>query len=291
MIIEYKQIPLKMLLKVILIALFCVSLVEMQSQEKGLSNEECVQNIYHECNGPKEFSEEELENVRQFLNYSFTVLADIKPDKPLCPKLHVRQDWKCLSQQQKTKVVNVFKKMYERGDVHRLADVHVKVWPAWHKTPEFFPSHRYFAIEFERLMQKIDPGVTLPHWDSYTYGAQPDRSSIWDTLGHSGNYSTGYSVTDGIYGELNLVPTLKRHWLPDGKLAPWFTQEFISSMIQSAENYREMTASSLGLHYPPLLNMGGYEGQYSVRSAPYEYGQFLSVFPQRISKRMRMRER
>ena len=70
---------------------------------QGLSNEECVQRIYRDCNYPTVFSEEELENVRQFLNYSFTVLADIKPDKPLCPKLHVRQDWKCLSQKQKTR--------------------------------------------------------------------------------------------------------------------------------------------------------------------------------------------
>ena len=97
-----------MLGKVILIILL-VTLVEIQNTEESLSNEECVQRIYRDCNYPKHFTEE---NVIQFINYSFTVLADIKPDKPLCPKLHVRQDWKCLSQQQKTRVVNVWKQMY-----------------------------------------------------------------------------------------------------------------------------------------------------------------------------------
>ena len=76
---------------------------------QGASNNECVRRIYSNCNHPKQFTYEELENVRQFLNYSFTVLADIKPDKPLCHKLHVRHDWKCLSQQQKQRVTNVWK--------------------------------------------------------------------------------------------------------------------------------------------------------------------------------------
>src|SRR4051794_23999267 len=88
---------------------------EEEVQTLSIPNERCVQRIYRECNYPTTFTDEELENVRQFLNYSFTVLADIKPDKPLCPKLHVRHDWKCLSQQQKKRVTNVWKKMYKRG--------------------------------------------------------------------------------------------------------------------------------------------------------------------------------
>ena len=101
--------------KVILPVLLGLSLFKMRSSEKSLSNEKCVQRIYRDCNYPKHFTEEQLENVRQYLNTSFTRLADIKPDKPLCPKLHVRQDWKCLSQQQRRRVVNVWKEMYREG--------------------------------------------------------------------------------------------------------------------------------------------------------------------------------
>ena len=235
------------------------------------SDEECVQRIYEKCNYPTVFTEEQLENVRQFLNYSFTVLADIKPDKPLCPKLHVRHDWKCLTEQQKTRVINVWKQMYERGDVQRLADLHVKHWPAWHKGPEILPSHRWFTNEFERIMLSIDSYTTLPYWDPYTYGSQPERSSIWHTLGHSGTYANGYSVADGIYAEWGLIPTMKRHWSENGTITPWITQEFLTSMIQTARTMSEMVTLSVGLHFPPHIHVGGYEGQYSHRNAPYEY--------------------
>ena len=198
------------------------------------------------------FTEEELENVRQFLNYSFTVLADIKPDKPLCPKLHVRQDWKCLTEQQKSRVVDVLEKMYKRGDVQRLTDLHVKYWPAWHKTPEFLPGHRWINNEIEKIMRSIDPGVTLPYWDPHTYAVQPERSSIWDTLGHSGNYSNGYSVPDGLYALWDLVPSMKRHWEEGGTILPWFTQEIITSHIQTSTNFKELSPFGWFSFRPPF---------------------------------------
>ena len=111
-----------------------------------------MRRIYRECNYPTTFTDEELENVRQYLNYSFTVLADIKPDKPLCPKLHVRQDWKCLTKQQKRRTINVWKRMYELGIVQRMADLHVKRWPAWHKSSEAILGHRWLFNEFENQL-------------------------------------------------------------------------------------------------------------------------------------------
>ena len=42
------------------------------------------------------------------------------------------------------------KYMYKRGDIQRLADLHYKTWPAWHKTPEGAPAHRWFTTEFEK---------------------------------------------------------------------------------------------------------------------------------------------
>ena len=118
-------------------------------------------------------------------------------------------------------------------------------------------------------MRSIDPGVTLPYWDPYTYAVQPERSSIWDTLGHSGNYSNGYSVPDGIYPDWDLVPTIKRHWQANGTILPWVTQEIVTSLLQTSKDFLGI-ARILGFHFAPHLNIGGYEGQYSHRNAPYE---------------------
>ena len=261
--------------KLILLFLFNFTLAYIPSEsghanfKRGLSNKECVKRIYSGCNHPTHFTDYELENVRQFLNYSFTVLADIKPDKPLCRKIHVRQDWKCLTQHQKERVSNVWKIMYKKGDIQLLADLHAKVWPAWHKTMEAGPSHRWLITEFEKIMQSIDPGTTLPYYESPIYGAQPERSSIWETLGHSGKYSNGYDVPDGIYPEIHLATTVKRHW-PNGTIPPWTTPEFITYLIQSSRSLPDFNLKILGLHFQPHLNVGGYEGQMSYRVAPYE---------------------
>ena len=110
--------------------------------------------------------------------------------------------------------------MYKREDIQSLADLHYKTWPAWHKTPEGAPAHRWFTTEFEKIMRSIDHGTTLPYWDPYLYGTQPERSSIWETLGHSGDYSDAYEVPDGLYPRLNLATSIKRHW-PNGTIPPW----------------------------------------------------------------------
>ena len=97
-----------------------------QNMNKSESSIKCVPGINKECNNQTTFKDEELENVRQFLNNSFTVLADIKPDKPLCPKLHIRQDWMCLTQQQKDRVHEVWKIMFLNGDIQKYFSTQLK---------------------------------------------------------------------------------------------------------------------------------------------------------------------
>ena len=99
-----------------------------QNMNQSVSSDKCVPGINKNCNNPTTFKDEELENLRQFLNNSFTVLADIKPDKPLCPKLHVRQDWDCLTQQQKDRVHEVWKIMFLNGDIQKFSALNSKRW-------------------------------------------------------------------------------------------------------------------------------------------------------------------
>ena len=160
--------------------------------------------------------------------------------------------------------------MYESGVIQGLTDLHVKTWPAWHKTVEFIPTHRWFVNEFEKAMRIIDPTTTLPYWEPTTQGCQPERASLWDVLGHSGNYSNGYAVEDGIYGKWGLVPRVKRHWSHRRTIYPWDTPEYQTMFIQSAKTFEQLSQKSVNDHFLVHLNVGGYEGQYSVRDAPYE---------------------
>ncbi|MFD8410397.1 tyrosinase family protein [Streptomyces sp. NPDC059650] len=55
-----------------------------------------------------------------------------------------------------------------------------------HMSPSFFPWHRRYLLEFERLLREVDPGVTIPYWD-WTSDSSP-ASSLWaeDFLGGTG---------------------------------------------------------------------------------------------------------
>ena len=163
----------------------------------------------------------------------------------------------------------MWKRLYETGVVQRLTDFHYKYWPAWHKTTEFVTSHRWMEIQLEKAMREIDPNIALPYWETAVYGTQPERSSLWKTLGTNGSYANGYCVQDGIYGQWNLNPCMKRHWSPRRTIYPWYTPEFVTYTIQSP-NFPEILSRGGGQHFQPHLNIGGYEGQYSGRNAPYE---------------------
>ncbi|MFJ9039970.1 tyrosinase family protein [Streptomyces sp. NPDC102406] len=58
-----------------------------------------------------------------------------------------------------------------------------------HMAPSFFPWHRKFLLEFERALQRVDPGVTVPYWD-WTVDRTP-AASLWgeDFLGGNGRRS------------------------------------------------------------------------------------------------------
>lgn len=58
-----------------------------------------------------------------------------------------------------------------------------------HMSPSFFPWHRRYLLQFERLLQAVDPGVSVPYWD-WTTDSSP-VSSLWaeDFLGGTGRES------------------------------------------------------------------------------------------------------
>ena len=237
--------------------------------EPGLSNSDCVKKIYRECNHDTNFTDQELEKVRQYLNYSFTQLADIKPDKPLCDKILVRQDWKCLTKTQRDRLAEVWRQLYDEGLFHYLADIHYKNWPAWHKTPEFVTSHRWLYNQLEVPMRAIDPDVTIPYSIPWLFGAQAERASIWEYFGTYGNYSNGYCVTDGFY-PADLTPCLKREWSPRGTIYPMGTPEFITYLIQNSNSFGALLLNVVGIHFEAHINYGGYPAQFSIRTATYE---------------------
>jgi hypothetical protein len=90
--------------------------------------------------------------------------ASVKPVKPPCKKLYVRKDFKCLTHKEKKHVINLFKRMYEKGVMDKFAEIHERYWSSAHKSSEAIMWHRWFTNEMEKEMRKIDPDFALPYW-------------------------------------------------------------------------------------------------------------------------------
>ena len=127
-------------------------------------HEKCVKSIYQNCYKRRDFSDQEIENARVFIQERYLSLKEHRPSKPACHKLHVRRDFKCLTHEERLQLLRVINALYDNGVMAKMAEIHWRYWGQIHKFVAFIPWHRWFLNEFEKQMKLIDPEVTLPYW-------------------------------------------------------------------------------------------------------------------------------
>lgn len=135
--------------------------------------------------------------------------------------MYTRKNQRDLTRTEKRRLVDAILKLKRSGRyddfvvMHReyyVMDTENRPRPA-HMTSSFFPWHRRYLLEFERALQAVDPGVSVPYWD-WTRD-RSTTSSLWaeDFLGgngrpgdrrvttgpfafDAGNWKVGAGVTD-----------------------------------------------------------------------------------------------
>ena len=76
-----------------------------------------------------------------------------------------------------------------------------------HVEKQFFPWHRWYLLEFENLLRRVDPRVNLAYWDWSLQGHTPWQrgiNSVWNNFpwGLGGNGSGRFScVNTGPFGK------------------------------------------------------------------------------------------
>jgi tyrosinase len=84
--------------------------------------------------------------------------------KPVCKRLRVRKDIKCLTELELSELIDAFQELYRRGIMDRFSLIHAAYWPATHKFAEGITWHRWHVNQIERELRKINPRVTMPYW-------------------------------------------------------------------------------------------------------------------------------
>ncbi|CAG2113172.1 unnamed protein product, partial [Medioppia subpectinata] len=231
---------------------------------------QCEQTITHGCTHRTNFTNQELDKVRDWIQHKYMTEAFVKPDTTPCRRLYVRKDFKCMTEGERMAFIRAVRRLYLNGVMDRLADIHYGYWPAGHKTADFVPFHRQLGNELEKELMKIDPSVTLPYWGTPVDFATPHKSLIFDYFGHAGTHNNSYCVRDGpLYGFLDINRCMRRQWHLDKYMPAWEAPEIDTSLIQNADSYIILSLQLVGFHFYVHLAFG-YAADMSLATAPYE---------------------
>src|SRR5574341_187207 len=114
-----------------------------------------------------------------------------------------RKNVKNLTADEKTRFVNAFVALKSQNSVIHpgaqsryddFVETHLNAMmasPGWaHQDSVFFPWHRELLYQFEKLLQAVDPTVTIPYWDwtRDKTSADPGFPFVNNLLGQDGNH-------------------------------------------------------------------------------------------------------
>jgi tyrosinase len=151
--------------------------------------------------------------------------------------MYTRKNQRHLTSSQRSRFVEAVVELKRMGAYDKYVTLHAKYFAAdgesglrmAHMAPTFFPWHRQFLLTFERELQGLDAGVTIPYWD-WTVD-RTAKSALWsaDFMGGNGRdsdgqvmtgpfaYGTGnWPITYGVTAEKYLTRSLGR---PDRPIA------------------------------------------------------------------------
>ncbi|MET7618282.1 tyrosinase family protein [Streptomyces sp. NPDC005408] len=137
--------------------------------------------------------------------------------------MYTRKNQRNLTRTEKKRLVSAILELKRSGRYDEFVRMHGEYYVpdaedgprVAHMTPSFFPWHRRYLLEFERALQAVDSGVSIPYWD-WTADDTP-ASSLWaeDFLGGNGRKGDRQVMTGPFaYGNGNWRLTAR---VTDGK--------------------------------------------------------------------------
>ncbi|RKP22232.1 hypothetical protein SYNPS1DRAFT_5890, partial [Syncephalis pseudoplumigaleata] len=106
----------------------------------------------------------------------------------------------------------------------------------------FFPWHRAYLMEFQRLLRSIDPSIVIPYWD-WAYDSQaPEMAPVWQSSWYGGSGRPGDScVVDGQFASYRpYYPEqrcLRRQWDGGDKIYAYYSPEALRQLISEPVAY------------------------------------------------------
>jgi len=191
-----------------------------------------------------------------------------------CSQIYTRREVRKLSAAQRLALVSAINTINNRPNSNtpslydNFVNIHIQYQWNIHNNADFFPFHRKFTREFEKLLQSVNPTVTIPYWDWTLDASNPARSPVWgsDILGGQGDLNdlcrtkTGpFAYKTCFYASNNLGKHyLRRCWTGPGSLWSFSSYPVVQNIITNSANFATFRSQfESNPHSIPHLAIGG----------------------------------
>ncbi|KAJ1649517.1 hypothetical protein IWQ61_009426 [Dispira simplex] len=188
-----------------------------------------------------------------------------------CQQPTIRKEIREMSTSERDAFFNAFKELNRRGRLNKFPVDHMTYSKEIHGNAMFLPWHRRYLYEFEKALQSVSPGVTIPYWD-WTMDAEEPASSIVFTSQCAGGNGAGQRkcIPDGPMANYTVeVPQrhcLSRDFNEGNHISPWWPAESVRLMAAEARNFTDLREGiEFGQHGNVHL---GIQGDMSTMHAP-----------------------
>ncbi|KAJ2694038.1 hypothetical protein H4R19_005952, partial [Coemansia spiralis] len=108
-----------------------------------------------------------------------------------------------------------------------------------HGQSQFFPFHRRFVFEWEQVARRYNSAYVQPYWDEMLDYRAPATSAVLSPSYVGGNGRSGSNcVQNGLQNGWIMTylgsHCLQRSFGNNGQPGPWYSPEYIASIIQRA---------------------------------------------------------
>ncbi|KAJ2497714.1 hypothetical protein GGH96_004897 [Coemansia sp. RSA 1972] len=177
--------------------------------------------------------------------------TDAQQTQPACSSVYTRKELLSLTASEWNLYKAILTAMQRDGWFQWFAYLHRTWFSQIHGHSQFFPFHRRFVHEWERVGKQYNGAFAQPYWDEMRDYRTPASSQVLTSNWVGGNgQGANFCVQNGLQAGWTMTypnsHCFTRNFRNNGNPTSWYSPEYISSFVQTSAN---MAAFRPGIEY------------------------------------------